>query len=474
MKKIEIYTFTFIFLIISTYALESKKAVYDIHLNNNGKKKDFKINEIENNPIETKNFLQSSSEEKLNTNTQKESKIKEKASRGCGCAIPYGYGNCGLTCSGVVDGYCSGGRANHCGGYGYPHIGSGLYGYNGGCRNRGYIGNGYLGEHALDYGCRDGFYGHGIGNYGCGPLYARGCAHGRGHLVSNGCLRGKYISLRDAAALLACERDRKLARHNACNNYDRCNRADANSKYLDKDYKVCKALSNANACDNYCSDYGKDFRGRKCDSAYEAACDRDNSCLRQKRHQRLNTRKGKNEACCMNSNNLDKFCTDGNLMEEFDTLSHFKKCANGHKEKINGKDCTVKKRHDIHDCQDAHSLACHRNANHKATKGRRQRDKKDISDFHEHDLRNKNSRANKIDRKCYFEDDICKACKAASSRDNERKRQNSNGIVCEKNDKQLKKICDKNINSGCIDSNHCVNGAIASHANNHAVSNPIC
>jgi len=465
---------------------------------------------------EENNFLQTSLEKKVTkshtqTNTQEKGFGKKYGSSGCG-TTNYGYdacgykpGNdCGYVSSSCGSGYGFKGRGSDSCGSGYGKYGGKYFGRGAGvCSTDGYYdrgygfgrgyGRGYGSGYGRGYGrgYGSGYYGSGYGHGYCdndsegyfgdedifcgsGPSYRGGYARGRGHLVGRNDLRGKYLSLEDAAALLGCERERKIAASNTNKGENNAKCSDSGSKYLDKDCMVHKKLCRENDCNDCNIDSGKDFNKRKCSSADKANCDNDHHYFIKKSHSKLNCRNGKKEKLCMNTNNLDKNCSDGKLLEEFDKLEHFKKCAKGHKENLTGNDCTVKKSNNVHNCKDTHSLACHKNKKNKASKDRASADSKESCDYHEHDRRNKNSRNNKIGKECKLENDLTKAGKYDSEKDTECNRENSKGIACEKKDRLLKKANFKDINGECVDKKKCIDAGLSGEVNKESCETPVC
>lgn len=491
-KTFQLFLSFAVFLLTISASIIAEKSIKEINIDNNGNK--INENNIDNNiflqksqnhltkneiKIQTISKTNANLEKKTlikNENKSKKNKIKNKSSKS------NSFKRCG-TCNGRGCSTCAGGLpyvrgrlgANGCYGPGYYGNGiSGVYGgiYGNECGN-GYYGNGYYGNGL--YG--NGFYGNGFygnGYYGNGPGFHQGHAVGRGHIVGHSDLRGRYLNLRDAAYLLARERERKNCRANACNNKDKCYRANAGSRYLDRGHLAHKKLYDENNCKDRFCDAGKVFNKNNCDSAYNNKCNRNHNYLAQRSHQRLNTKCGKHEACCMNTNNLNKCCSDGNLMEEFDKLEHFKKCANGHKSNFNGKDCSVKKRHNVHSCKDRHSLACNKNGGHNLSKHNSHRDAKGNTCYKDWNRQNANAQFNKRGRECKAANKITNACKHDNKIAKEHKRANSNSCAVAHKDKCLKKLCDKNINNGCVDKRKCVNGAVSGAADRVSHAAPIC
>ena len=177
----------------------------------------------------------------------------------------------------------------------------------------------------------------------------------------------------------------------------------------------------------------------------------------------------------MNTNHLDKKLTDGKLFEEFDKLEHFKKCEKDHKEDLTGNDCTVKKRNDLHNCQDSHSLDCHNDKKNSASEDRANADSKESVDYRDHDLRNKNAKSNKIAKESNQENDITKAAKFESEKDAECNRNNSNACATAKKDVILKQANDKDAKVGCVDVKKNVDAALCNEKSTQAGENlPVC
>ena len=461
--------------------------------------------------IAKKNFLQSSLKEK---NTKTDSNLKSEIKEGEACA-PY-KGNYG---SG-----CYGGGAN-CGlGYGddnyrrdfYPvgNYGSG-YGYGKGLKNRGkYFGRGVGcgGYGARDGAYADGFYdsgcgygsgcgsgygvgsgygagsGYGVGygygdeledgfydsdeNYGFGPSHRAGYTNGRGHYKARDDLRGKYISLEDAAALLGCASERKIAQQNAYKDDAIINTDDSGSKYLDKNLKNNRKFCRENSCDDEKCDSAKDFSSRKCNRANKDAYNKDKKSTITKKHNKLNCRNKKNEALCMNTNHFDKNCTDGKLFQEFDKLEHFKKCEKDHKENESGNDCSVKKRNDLHNCQDSHVLDFNNDRKDAANENTESADNKESVDYHCHDRRNKNARNDKVAKECDLANDLTKAAKFESEKDAECNRANSNACATAKRDAILKQVNEKEAKEACVDAIKCLDKAICNEKSAQSCENP--
>jgi hypothetical protein len=502
MKKIiglfVILTITFISL-VSALNTKNENSGNNNQINNNGDKRNFNINtkniHDKKKDIIQSNFLQLASEEKLEENNKekvkKETPYFEGGYNGNGCEnfVGYGQGNGYLD----YDGYSPCNGNGYCGDSGYGNDYCENDGLNNYCypgRNNAYINgspynsyniglhndNDYLGGYAHPNRYANGYENPNncIGNFNHNPYYSGNYYQGKGYINGRQDLREKYISLNDAAALLARERERKHAEYEACKNSDKNSISDSNANYLNKECLNHNKLYNENNSNNSDINSGKDLCKEKCNSANDASCSNDKNYLTKKSHSGLKSRNKSNDALCMNSNNLDKFCSDGDSLEECDQLLHFKKCCNGHKEKLNGKDCFVKKSECLHNIKDTHSLDFNDNLKHNSDKGISSSDSRESCNYHDHDLKNSNSKANICAEDFKNEDDITKACKDASSRDCEIKRENSNAICVDNKDKLLKKVCDKNIEEGCADKQKFIDAAICKEADNNAILPPVC